>query len=128
MAEIKFDYKDKVRAGNMQFFGDNTCAFKIIGDDGKPQNSDGIINFLPAKYKEKHKGKNYDFSRFTSDDGIANNELISNKGNSKRFNPKNVNFNNSETDETDPVQANPSSKYLFNNEDAIVVKFKKETD
>lgn len=128
MAEIKFDYKDKVRAGNMQFFGDNTCAFKIIGDDGKPQNSDGIINFLPAKYKEKHKGKNYDFSRFTSDDGIANNDFISNKGNSRKFNPKNVNFNNSETDEADPVQANPSSKYLFNNEDAVVTKFKKESN
>ena len=114
---VKFDYKDKIQAGNMQFYADNTCAYKIIGDNGKPQNSDGIINFMPSKYKEKHKGKKYDFSRFMVGNAIENTDNDS--SNKKKFNPRKVRFNDKHGD-IDPIQSN-SSKYLFDNEDAIVV-------
>lgn len=127
-SNVKFDYTDKVKAGNMQFFSDNTCAYKIIGDNGRPINSDGIINFMASKYKEKHKGKSYDFSRFTSDDGISTKEISDKK--SKKFNPQNVNFNdddNNNNNEINPIQKNPSlSNYLFESEDAIVVNLKKD--
>ena len=120
---VKYDYKDKVMAGNLQFFADNNCAYKIIGDNGRPMNSDGIINFISPKYNEKHNGKKYDFSRFTDGDGISDaNDDSSTKSNNK-FNPKKLNFKNNKNDEIDPIQSD-SSKYIFDNEDAIVVNLK----
>ena len=126
MKEVKYDYKDKVMAGNMQFLTDEKCAFKIIGDNGAPQNGDGIINFIAPKYKEKHKGKKYDFSKYLSSDAISDDssEIISSE---KKFNPKKVTFRDKDTDEDDPIQANTSSKFLLDNEDAIVVNFKKRS-
>jgi len=124
MAEMKYDYKDKVMAGNMQFFTDEKCAYKIIGDNGAPQNSDGIINFMAPKYKEKHKGKKYDFTKYTSADAISDSDESSSSSSSK-FNPKRVSFKNTKTDEIDPIQSNASANFLMDNEDAIVVNFKK---
>ena len=126
MKEVKYDYKDKVMAGSMQFLTDEKCAFKIIGDNGAPQNGDGIINFMAPKYKEKHKGKKYDFSKYLSSDAISDDssEIISSE---KKFNPKKVTFRDKDTDEDDPIQANTSSKFLLDNEDAIVVNFKKRS-
>ena len=124
MGEMKYDYKDKVMAGNMQFLTDEKCAYKIIGDNGAPQNSDGIINFMAPKYKERHKGKKYDFAKYTSSDAISEgDENIS--SNNKKFNPKKVSFKNAKSDEIDPIQSNTSSNYLIDNEDAIVVNLKK---
>ena len=124
LASIKFDYKDKVMAGNMQFLTDDKCAYKIVGDNGAPQNSDGIINFMAPKYKEKHKGKKYDFAKYTSSDAISDsNDDASSIG--SKFNPKKVSFKDKKTDEDDPIQSNTSSNLFLDNDDAIVVNFKK---
>ena len=43
----------------------------------------------------------------------------------KKFNPKNINFRD-EKNEIDPIQTDTTdSKYMFDNQDAIVVNFKK---
>ena len=123
MKEVKYDYKDKIMAGSMQFLTDDKCAYKIIGDNGAPQNSDGIINFMAPKYKEKHKGKKYDFAKYTSSDAISDVNDDSSSS-SKKFNPKKVSFKNNKNNEVDPIQSNSSNLFL-NNEDAIVVNFKK---
>ena len=125
LKETKYDYKDKVMAGSMQFLTDNKCAYKIVGDNGAPQNSDGIINFIAPKYKEKHKGKKYDFAKYTSTDAIA--DADDDGSPNKKFNPKKVSFKNNENDEVDPIQSNTSDLFL-DNDDAIVVKFKKNND
>ena len=124
MKEVKYDYKDKIMAGSMQFLTDNKCAYKIIGDNGAPQNSDGIINFLPPKYKERHKGKKYDFAKYTSSDAISDADN-NNNSSSKRFNPKKVSFKDN-TEDLDPIQSNTSSNFLLDSDDAIVVNFKKD--
>jgi len=126
LSDVKFDWKDKILAGNMQFYTDNKCAYKIVSDSGTPKNSDGIINFVPSKYKEKHKGKNYDFSKYISGTAITDESGKPQKG--KRFNPKNAIFKDPTDGEDNPIQADSSSKYLFDNEDAIVVNFKKNND
>ena len=123
--DVKYESKDKVRAGSMQNFSDEKCAFKIIGDNGAPQNSDGIIHFMSPKYKEKHKGKKYDFSRFTSGEAVSDFDETPKK---KKFNPKKVNFKDTNDNEVNPVQSNNSSKYIFDNEDAIVVNLKKDNN
>ncbi len=124
LGNVKFDYKDKVMAGSMQFLTDDKCAYKIVGDNGAPQNSDGIINFMAPKYKEKHKGKKYDFAKYTSSDAISDsNDDASSIG--SKFNPKKVSFKDKKTDEDDPIQSNTSSNLFLDNDDAIVVNFKK---
>ena len=127
---VKYDYKDKIMAGNMQFFADNNCAYKIIGDNGRPMNSDGIINFMSPKYQEKHNGKKYDFSKFTYEDGITDNNDDDDSSRKKRFNinskKSNLANNNTNTNgEIDPIQSG-SSKYVFDSEDAIVVNLKND--
>ena len=123
LKEAKYDYKDKIQAGSLQFLTDDKCAFKIIGDNGAPQNSDGIIGFISPKYKEKHKGKKYDFSRFLSNDAISSDEDTSSSR--KKFNPRKVTFKDKQTDEVDPIQSNTYSNPFLDNDDAIVVNFKK---
>ena len=123
LSDIKFDWKDKIMAGNMQFYTDNKCAYKIVSDSGAPVNSDGIINFVESKYYEKHSGKKYDFEKFIYGNGVSDGDSGSSK--KSKFNPKNVNFKNNDNGEDDPIQANPASEYLFNNEDAVVVDLRK---
>lgn len=122
-SDVKFDYKDKVQAGNMQFLPDSACVYKIVGDSGKPENSAGFIEFMSSKYKEKHKGKKYDFSKYIAGDGISSTEDDSTS--KKKFNPKKVSFKNNDNGEEDPIQSNPSSNFLFNNDDALVIDLKK---
>ncbi len=123
--DLKFDWKDKVLAGNMQFYTDNKCAYKIVSDSGTPKNSDGIINFVPAKYNEKQKVKKYDFSKY-----ISNVAVTDESGSNKRGNifKSKKSSKDSSIDENSPIQSDNSSKYLFDNEDAIVVNFKKNND
>ena len=122
LKEAKYDYKDKVMAGSMQFLTDEKCAYKIVGDNGAPQNSDGIINFMAPKFKEKHKGKKYDFTKYTSSDAISDSDDTSST--TKKFNPRKVSFKDKSTDEVDPIQSN--SNMFLDNDDAIVVNFKKD--
>lgn len=121
MKSIKFDYTDKVKAGTLQTLGDNACAYKIIDDGGKPQNSDGIINFMASKYKEKHKGKQYNFARYLANNGIERNNT---ENGSKRSLKARKEVNNLR-EEPDPIQFGTSSaNYLLENDDAIVVNLK----
>ena len=109
LKEAKFDYKDKVVAGTLQFLTDEKCGYKILGDNGQPQNSDGIINFMASKYKERHNGKKYDFAKYTSSDAISSATDDNNSSsNSRRFNPTKVAFDNKKTHEVDPIQSNTS--------------------
>ena len=102
-SDVKFDWKDKVKAGNLQTIGDSACAYKIVNDSGKPENSAGFIEFMSSKYKEKHKGKKYDFSKYISGDGISS------------------------TDEKSQclLPASTVSNFLFDNDDALVIDLKK---
>lgn len=112
LKEVKYDYKDKLQAGNLQFLTDEKCAYKIIGDNGAPQNSDGIINFIDSKYKEKHKGKKYDFTKYISGEAISSyndDDDDDSFSRAKKFNPRKVNFRNHDNNEVDPIQSNNSN-------------------
>ena len=52
---------DKVRAT-----GFKSCLFKYKNKNGGIQVVDGKMDFMDARYKEKHSIKNYDFERFTN--------------------------------------------------------------
>lgn len=120
---VKYDWKDKIMAGNMQFYTDNKCAYKIVTDSGSPTNSDGIINFVESKHNEKHNGKKYDFEKYMYGDGISDGD--SRFAGNSIFSKKDVTFKTDDNGEEDPILSNPSSEYLFNNEDSIVVDLRK---
>ena len=113
---VKFDWTPKLRAGQMQFFGEKEVAYKLIGDNGRPVNSQGITNLMASKHNEKHNGKKYDFSKFLSGEVVDEASL-------RKFRNK----NSSNVDEEDPIQfSNPD--FLLNNDDSLVVDFRKEND
>ena len=89
-----------------------------MGDNGFLQAGVGLFDFLPAKYKEPQKLKTFDFGKY-SDGVTTSTEDNNNNSHQKKFDLKNIDFKD-EKDEFDP-----DSKYLFNNEDAIIVNFKK---
>ena len=64
--QLKFA-PDKVRAT-----GFKSCLFKYKNKNGGIQVVDGKMDFMDARYKEKHSIKNYDFERFTN--GISEEE------------------------------------------------------
>ncbi len=123
LSSIKYDWTDKIKAGNMQFYSDNKCAYKIVGDNGTPVNSDGIINFVESKHNDKHSGKKYDFEKYIYGDGISNND--SEPSRNSRFNIKKNNSKHTDNDEEDPIKFAPEAEYLFNNEESIVSNSRK---
>ena len=67
-----------------------------------------------------------DFGKY-SDGVTTETEDEENNKRTRKFDLKNINFND-ETKEINPVQTDTSdSKYLFDNEDAIVVNLKKSS-
>ena len=63
----------------------------------------------------KHKGKKYDFAKYTSSDAISDSDDTSST--TKKFNPRKVSFKDKSTDEVDPIQSN--SNMFLDNDDAI---------
>ena len=82
------------------------------------------MGFLDSKYKEPQKIKKYDFAKFSNSADLPDSDDDNSSSKKEKFNPKNLNFLD-DRNEFDPVQTDTTdSKYLFDNEDAIVVNFK----
>lgn len=112
-------------AGKLQYFGQTDCAYKIRNEAGKPLVGMGKMTYLDSKYKEPQKIKTFDFGKYS--DGVTTTTEDYENGRPKgKFNPKKLDFLDNRN-EFDPVQTdNTDSKYLFDNEDAIVVNLKKK--
>lgn len=114
------------KPGKLQAIGAKGCAYKIRSVGGTAIVGEGKLNYLESKYKEPKKIKIYDFGKYS--DGVTTVTEDDNDSNPKKtkFNPKKLNFMD-ERNEINPIQTNTSdSDYLFDNEDAIVVNFKKK--
>ena len=120
---INYGYKLKYQPGKVQSLKFKQCMYKIKNVKGKLENGTGNLNFLSASFSEPKKIKEYNFDKFTGN--------ISNSNSAKT---KKVNINKKHidvladaiTDDVDPIQTNTSdSKFLFDNEDAIVINLKK---
>lgn len=118
----KYGWETKVRAGQMQFFGDKEVAYKIASENGKPANSQGITNFMASKHNDKHNGKKYDFSKFLSGETVD--ESFSSR---TSYFKKRKNVTSSNPDEEDPIQFS-SSELVENDGDSIVVDFRKDVN
>lgn len=122
LSSPKWDWKENIKSGKLQALPFKNCAYKIKDMKGKNIYGDGKVDFLEAKYKEPHNGKFYDFNRFTN--GIAE-DSTSDK-------PKKTNFLKKDFDEDVNGDINPirtdvtDSKYLFDNDDAMVFDLNKK--
>ena len=116
---VKWEFVNFFKPGRLQSLGAKECAYKVRGDDGKPMIGPANFNYLESKYKEPQKSKNFNFGRFS--DSIED----SNDNKKEKFNLKNLDFTD-ERNEFDPVKTDTTdSKYIFDNEDAIVVNLKR---
>ena len=120
---VKWEFIPYFKAGKLQSLGAKDCAYKVRDTSGKSLVGQGKLGYLESKYKEPKKIKTFDFGKYS--DGVTTaTEDTENGLNKKKFNLKNLDFKD-ERDEINPVQTDTTdSKYLFDNEDAIVVNLK----
>ena len=125
---IKFEWKPNYAAGKIMSLKSKQVIYKIKDLKGKSIVNKGKVDFIESKYKEVQKTKNYDFAKFetgiSSAESIAQKLLKKNRGDFAAATAANDNYDTSH--EVDPIQTDTSdSKFLFDNENAIVVNLKK---
>ncbi len=122
----KWDWKDTMKVAKIQGLKFKNCIYKVKDKKGKNVVNYGAVDYIESKYKEHHKCKEYKFDKFNY--GVATEEE-SRKSKSNKFNPKYVSFDSDDNDDVDPIQTDTTdSSYFFDNEDAISVDLKKNTE
>lgn len=96
------------------------AGYKLLKDNGQAQIGDGIMSFVSSKYKEKHKGKNYNFAAFSGGSSSSNkNDSTGSNGSKKlKFSPRKLHLD--ENDDSIPIK-NTETKYSFDNEEGAIV-------
>ena len=125
---IKFEWKPNYAAGKIMSLKSKQVIYKVKDLKGKSVVNKGKVDFMESKYKELQKSKSYDFAKFetgiSSAESVAQKLLKKNRGDFAAATAANDNYDTSH--EVDPIQTDTSdSKFLFDNEDAIVVNLKK---
>lgn len=124
---IEYKWKPNFAKGKIMSLKGKQVIYKIKDLGGKSAVNKGKVDFMEAKYKEVQKVKKYNFTKF------GGSLLDPNSAARKALNKKKVDYaavtssnDNYDIDrEVDPIQTdNSDSKYLFDNEEAIIVNFK----
>lgn len=128
---IEFKWKPNYAYGKIMALKGGQVIFKVKKTNGQSWVNKGKVEPMESKYKDAQKIKKYDFTKFTS--GISNIEsaarktLNKNRGNYPAATTSNNNYDVDR--EIDPIQIDTSdSKFLFDNDEAIVVNFKKKNE
>ena len=122
LSNIAWDWKPKFAPDKVRSTGFKSCLFKYKTNTGVIQVVDGKMDFMDAQYKEPHVDKKYDFEKFTN--GIAE-DPEPKKKKSKSWKSE-TEFKEDSNGDIDPIQMNDSdTKFLFDNEDAVVFDLKK---
>ena len=102
----------------LQNLGQNGCGYKIIADNGRNDIGEGIMYYMSSKYKEKHKGKTYNFAAYAS--GSATEDTNSSSTKKSKYGTRKTTINNKGYTETDPIQ-NMDTKYSFDNKEGEII-------
>lgn len=127
---IEFKWKPNYSAGKIMSLKDKQVIYKIKNTKGQSMVGKGKLDTIESKYKDVQKSKKYDFNKFISNsisnsDVAAHKSLYKNKGHYAAATASNDIYDINQ--EENPIQTDTSdSKYLFDNEDAIVVNFKND--
>ena len=114
---IEYTYVEKYKPGKIQNMKFKQCMYKIITEGGKYENGVGNLDFVSAKYKEKHDTKNFNFIKYSN-----GGEVVDSK---KQFKKKSVLASFVEDDnselELNPVRTDyTDSVFESDTEEAIV--------
>ncbi len=119
---IEWAWKSKFAPDKVRSLPFKACLFKWRGVNGAMDLCDGKIDFMEAKHKEKHANKIYDFEKYTN--GIVE-DPEPKKKKSKSWKTETT-FDQDTNGDVDPIKLNDSdSKFLYDNEDAIIFDLKK---
>lgn len=123
--DIEWGWTQNFKPDKLHSMGAKTCAYKTRTPTGKNLVGAGKVDRLDSKYKETQKTKKYNFAKFTS--GIVTDDSDSSKLKKKKFDYRHMDFTDTEKeDEIDPIKTDKTdAKFLFDNEDAIIVNLKK---
>ena len=122
-ASVKYGWENYFAVNKLATLPFKICAVKLKEENGKNNVGEGVFGFLESKYKEEQPNKKYNFAKFSS--GVATEEDAKTSGKPK-FDYKNVKFED-ENNEINPVQTDTTdATFEFDNEDAIIVNFKKK--
>lgn len=122
--DVKWAYVNYFTPSKLQGqLTDKKCAYKIKDIGGRLKVGPGKFNYLDSKYKEKQKIKIYDFEKYS--DGVTT-DTEDDASSKRKFDLKNLDFKD-ERNEINPVQTDTTdAKYLFDNDDAVVINFKRK--
>lgn len=118
---VKYDWEGYFAANKLGALKFKDVAVKLKNEAGAFDVGEAWLDFIGPKYKEDHPIKKYNFQRYTP--GVVT------KGEDEstniKFDPKHINFED-ENDEINPIQTDTTdANFEFDNENAIVVNFKK---
>lgn len=123
---IKYANKIKYKPGKIQAVKFKQCIYKLRNLSGKSDTGIANLNFLSSSYYEDKKVKQYKFDKFNITGSHIQGDDIEEKINKKQ-NLSKYHFDDEDSaTEVDPIKTDTSdSKFLFDNEDAIVINLKK---
>lgn len=120
---ISWSWKKNFEAGKVQSLKFKQIIYKTKDTKGKNIVGAAKLDYLETKYKQQQQSKTYNFEKYSS--GISSSKTSINKKETNKSNYKQLSNKLSEED-SDPIQTDMSdSKFLFDNEDAIIVNLKK---
>ena len=118
LGNIKFTPETRYKPGKIQSTGFKQCLYKIAGDNGKYINGICVLNFVDAKYKEKHSVKKFNFTKFSN--GNLDEET-SNKPGKKKQILNSFSEDDNTDNELDPIRTDfTDSVFEKESEEAIV--------
>ena len=125
---IEYKWKPNFAKGKIMSLKGKQVIYKIKDLGGKSAVNKGKVDFMEAKYKEVQKVKKYNFTKFGG--SLLDPQSAARKAlDKKKLDYAAVTSSNDNYDidrEVDPIQTDTSdSKYLFDNENAVVINFKK---
>ncbi len=121
---VKYDWENYFASNKLASLHFKHAAVKLKTEAGKFEVGEGVFNFIGSKYKEEQPVKKYNFTKFTS--GVTGEDET--KVGKPKFDYQHVNFTD-ENDEANPIQTDTTdATFEFDNENAIVVNFKKKKE
>ena len=117
-AEIKYGPDIKYKPGKVQSLKFKQCIYKIVGENGKYENGICGLDFVQAKYKEKHDVKKFNFAKFSNDSSDTDDSVKT-----KKKKPINSFSEDDNTEhELDPIRTDYTDSVFVKETDDAVVK------
>jgi hypothetical protein len=118
LGNIKYKPVTKYQPGKIQSTKFKQCLYKIASDGGRYENGICVLDFVEAKYKEKHEVKKFNFEKFLT----TQSDVDTKKSKKRKSTISSFSDDDDSEIELDPVRTDTSDS-LFHSadiEDAIV--------